>query len=266
MMNQPYPTRTASPLEQYGFERYFVGAADVSMNIEHHLEQIRREFDMLCRDPYGPSDNRFRSYSRGILLPWNASFEWIPPTKLVAGHPTTEYFQGPYNPHFSGERRVLPSITENTKSNPLLRRLIWLDFDRTFWTKELCGYPLQVGVSFIKLQVDTENRRALSTPDSFHQDGETFTFAHLVRREGIQGGVNAITHPSAAGKSVAQVPHGEFLAEFELHEPLESYAIFDPMVSHYVSPIELAADCGKGERSIMLIDFTPMVTLHHASQ
>ncbi|MGY4306942.1 hypothetical protein ACVIJ6_004185 [Bradyrhizobium sp. USDA 4369] len=266
MMNHPQPMRTTTPLEQHGFERYVIGAADVNLDVDRHLDQIRQEFSSLLRDPYGQSDNRYRSYSRGILLPWNASFDWIPPTTLVNGHPTTEYFQGPYNPHFSRERRILPSITETTKANPLLRRLIWWDFDRTFWTKELWGYPLQVGVSFIKLQVDAENHRALSTPDSFHQDGETFTFAHLVKREGIEGGINAITYPSAAGKVREQVSNNELLAEFELHAPLESYAIFDPKVSHYVSPIELARDCSRGERSIMLIDFTPMVTMHHLPQ
>ncbi|WP_375411818.1 2OG-Fe dioxygenase family protein [uncultured Bradyrhizobium sp.] len=262
MMNQGQLARTPAPLEQFGFEKFAIGAADVNLEIDSHLDQIKSEFDALRRDPYGPSDNRFRSYARGLLLPWRSSFEWIPHTTLVNGHPTTEYFQGPYNPHFSGERRILPSITEKTKSNPLLLRLIWLNFDRTFWPKELRAYPLQVGVSFIKLQVDTENRRALSTPDNFHQDGETFTFAHLVKRNGVLGGINAITHPSGAGKTLHEVPRDDLLAEFELRQPLESYAIFDPMVSHYVSPIELA-EGNRGERSIMLIDFTPMITQHH---
>lgn len=262
MMNHSLPICMA-PLEQHGFERYAIEAADVNMDIKDHLSQIRQEFDSLRRDPYGQSDNRYRSYSRGIVLPWNGSFEWIPPATIVKGDPATEYFQGPYNPLFSGERRILPAITEAAKANALLRRLIWWDFDRTFWPKDLRGYPLQVGVSFIKLQVDAENRRALSTPDTFHQDGETFTFAHLVRREGIRGGVNAITYPAAAGAPREQVPASEVLAEFELRQPLETYAIFDPKVSHYVSPIELLAGCSRGERSVILIDFTPMITIHH---
>jgi hypothetical protein len=266
MLDRVDQQKQSLSLKDDGFEHFFFERTELNVDVDKHLDSIKREFDELDRDPYGIADNRFRSYARGILLPWKPEFSWIPPTKLVRGRPMTEYYQGAYNPDFSGEKRVLPAISEKAKSNPLLHRLIWADFDRSFWPDSLRSHPLQVGVSFIKLQVDTEHPRALSTPDSFHQDGETFTFAHLISRMGVVGGINSISYPAAAGKGLADIPHGQVLAEFELCQPLETYAIFDPLVSHYVSPIELADGCEKGERSIMLVDFTPMVPLHHVGQ
>ena len=266
MLDKSDRLKPPSLLEQQGFERYCLDRHDLNMDVEGPLKQIQNEFDSLSRDPYGSGDNRFRSYARGILLPWKPEFNWIPPTIVVDGRPVTEYYQGAYNPDFSGERRLLPAISEEAKSNLLLRRLIWIDFDRTFWPKALRAHPLQVGLSFIKLQVDADHRRALSTPDSFHQDGETFTFAHLVQRTGIVGGVNAIASPSARGKTPAEIADEERFEEFELARPLESYAVFDPLVSHYVSPIELEDGRHKGERSIILVDFTPMVPIHHVVQ
>jgi len=266
MLEINYQASSMVPLKNKGFEHFFIETYNLDVNAELNLKKIQHEFDKLSRDRYGEEDNRFRSYARGVLLPWKAKFEWIPPTQFANGQPSTEYYQGPYNPEFSGERRLLPAISDEMRSNPLLCQLISENFGRTFWPETLWMHPLQVGVSFIKLQVDVDHRRALSTPDSFHQDGETFTFAHLVKREGIIGGINAIADPSAAGKVATDVPREQLLAEFQLCRPLESYAIFDPLVSHYISPIELESGHSRGERSIVLIDFTPMVPLHHAIQ
>ena len=266
MLDKSDRSKPSTLLEQLGFARYSLDGRELNMDVEGEVKQIQAEFDVLKPDPYGGGDNRFRSYARGILLPWKPEFSWIPPTAVVDGRLVTEYYQGSYNPDFSGERRLLPAISEKAKASLLLRRLIWSDFDRTFWSRALRVHPLQVGLSFIKLQVDRDHRHALSTPDSFHQDGETFTFAHLVQRAGIVGGINAIAAPSARGKALAEVPPEERLEEFVLERPLETYAIFDPLVSHYVSPIELEEGCDRGERSIILVDFTPMVPIHHVVQ
>ncbi|MGH8356644.1 MAG: 2OG-Fe dioxygenase family protein, partial [Pseudomonas sp.] len=50
-------------------------------------------------------------------------------------------------------------------------------------------------------------------------------------------------------------------AEFTLSEPLDSFAVHDPKVSHYISPIKKLDDASPGvcERCIVLVDFSPTI-------
>jgi hypothetical protein len=251
-------------LREAGFDHYQLHPTDLGDASGRFLEQIGEEFDRLPRDPYGgDTDNRFRSYARGVVLPWERKLTWLPTATDAQGKPTTEYYQGKYNPEFANQKRALRALSDDIKHSPFLHRLIWMDFDLTFWPAPYRAIPLLLGVSFIKMGVDAEHRRAFSTPDSFHQDGEVFTFAHLIKREHVTGGVNAIAKPACAGKHLTEIGSDELLATFELCRPLETYAIFDPLVSHYVTPIELAPGEDRGERSIMLIDFTPYIPAHY---
>ncbi|WP_137297604.1 2OG-Fe dioxygenase family protein [Psychromonas sp. SP041] len=100
----------------------------------------------------------------------------------------------------------------------------------------------------------------ISSPDCFHQDGEPFTFGHLFSRtENSQGGVNYIGKINSRNKSLNEVVADEVLSTFTLVNLLETFAVYDPLVSHYVSPIfkndetDLAA-----ERCMILIDFSQM--------
>jgi hypothetical protein len=258
------PPARSDALRKTGFDHYQLHPADLGDDSGRFLEQIGEEFDRLPCDPYGGgTDNRFRSYARGVVLPWERKITWLPTATDMYGRPTTEYYQGKYNPEFADRKRALRALSDDIKRSPVLHRLIWMDFDLTFWPAPYRAVPLLLGVSFIKMGVDAEHRRAFSTPDSFHQDGEVFTFAHLIKREHVTGGLNAVAKPACAGRRLTDIGDDELLATFELHQPLETYAIFDPLVSHYVSPIELAPGERCGERSIMLIDFTPYIPAHY---
>ncbi|WP_245338400.1 2OG-Fe dioxygenase family protein [Staphylococcus sp. GDX8P106P-2] len=46
---------------------------------------------------------------------------------------------------------------------------------------------------------------------------------------------------------------------FEMENPLESYGVYDPNVSHYVSPVEKGSEQGTGLRSVILIDYQQTV-------
>lgn len=96
------------------------------------------------------------------------------------------------------------------------------------------------------------------SPDCFHQDGEPFTFAHLVRRASDTcGGINYIGSVDVRNRALNDVLDDEIIARFELREFMDSFAVHDPRVSHYVTPIRKATSHGEdAERCIILIDFS----------
>ena len=91
-----------------------------------------------------------------------------------------------------------------------------------------------------------------------HQDGEPYTFAHLIYRRDAEGGENVIATPQCAGSIPDDVAAEGILDRFVLHRPLDSYGVKDDLVSHYVAPVTVAAGAVTAERAVLLIDFTPM--------
>lgn len=111
---------------------------------------------------------------------------------------------------------------------------------------------------FVKIQSHDLSDLGISSPNCFHQDGEPFTFAHLVHRsEHAVGGVNYIGRPSIRNQPLEKVSAQDIMAEFTLNHFLESFAVFDPSVCHYVDPVRKAAGSeAVAERCIILIDFS----------
>jgi hypothetical protein len=131
------------------------------------------------------------------------------------------------------------------------------DFQQTYWDDDDLAFPLHVGVHLVKLVADRDGTEAVASPNELHQDGESFSFAHLVYRRNSEGGINIIAPPHFRGKQPEEVPHRERLAEFQLTGPLESYGVADKLVCHYVSPVRKGKGAGPGERAVVLTDFTP---------
>lgn len=121
--------------------------------------------------------------------------------------------------------------------------------------------PIHVGVHFVKLLVENDDDKAVSSPDCLHQDGEPFTFAHLIKRENVKGGTNAIGIPDIKGNRPEEVDQADIhRGIFELNKPLESYGVYDS-----VRPLcESCRERGRpgrnrGVRSIILIDYQQTV-------
>ena len=74
--------------------------------------------------------------------------------------------------------------------------------------------------------------RAVSSPDVLHQDGEPFTFVHLVRRDNAVGATTAVAIPDVAGKKPEDVDPATIHTQFELLQPLESYGVLASKVAH----------------------------------
>ncbi|WP_240377347.1 2OG-Fe dioxygenase family protein [Bacillus piscicola] len=247
-----------SSLKETGFAYYDLGKKFTYEGVENDLAELQDAFDSLPPDEYAPHLNRYRRYARAIVMPGTHRVEWLPET-IINGERYYEYFQGSFNPEYKGAYRCFPSLTKKTMANHLLEEIIRFDFKETFWMKEDALMPVHAGIHFVKLAVENEGEVAVSSPNNLHQDGEPFTFAHLIRRRNINGGINAIATPRERGKMPSDLHPDQLLARFYLMEPLESYGVYDPLVSHYVEEVTIGNAAGSGERSAILIDFQPTV-------
>jgi len=226
------------------------------------MDLLRREAAALERDPYDLQGVRHRRYAQAAFLPWEGRLSWYP-GQSVEGVTYIEYYQGAFNPDHAHERRRLVRFSDELLDSGLIRALIGVNFGMTTWSEEEARLPLQVGLTMIKLAPTGTVPTAYSTPNALHQDGERYTFAHLVTRSGVEGGENVIAVPDAAGTHPAQLPGASILERFNLETVFEGYAVYDPLVSHHVDHVTLSAGAEHGERCIMLIDFTPMRPDHH---
>jgi hypothetical protein len=173
----------------------------------------------------------------------------------------SEYYQSDYNPEYLSRVRGFVPFEDDLKHDPFLNHILWQDFDLTFWEEAQLIRPFTVGVHLVKLLVLNNGDRAVSSPNILHQDGEPFTFVHLIQRDNAVGARTSVATPACAGKMPEDVDPALIHAQFELTTPLESYGVFDPKVSHYVSGLEHGPEDRPAIRAALLTDFTPLVPL-----
>lgn len=247
-----------SRIRKNGYARYDLMKDLNYEGIQHDYQELLEYFSNLPEDDYAPNLNRYRRYSRAIILPKTEDIYWLP-TINKNNVEYSAYFQGKFNPEHPGAYREFHSIEKNIRNNKLLNEIIKANYKETFWNKEDKILPIHVGVHFVKLYVEKDGDKAISSPDCLHQDGEPFTFAHLIERTNVKGGTNAIAVPEAAGNKPEEVDNNDLIEVFEITQPLESYGVYDPDVSHYVSPVEKGNGNNIGVRSVILIDYQQTV-------
>ena len=245
-------------LSKNGYDRWNVGNELGATEESDDYRSLRAAFEDLPEDPYARGSGRYRRYARGMFLPWSQQFIWMPATESQAREGMNGYYQGDNNPEYINVTRSLPAITAETCQNQLLLDIIDFDFSQTYWSEDDSVWPLYVGIHLIKLHIAEDDREAVSSPNELHQDGEPYVFAHMIYRHNAVGGENLIAQPEYRGKQPADVPAADRLAEFQLERPLDSYAITDDLVSHYVAPIRKGPAPEPGERAIVLADWVPM--------
>lgn len=241
-----------------GYDRWNLADEFGITEENENYRSLRAAYDDLPEDPYARGSGRHRRYARGVFLPWSQEFFWMPATESQAREGMNGYYQGDNNPEYVNVTRDLPAISAETCANPLLLDIIRFDFSQTAWSEDDRVWPLYVGVHLIKLHVEDPEHVAVSSPNELHQDGEPYVFAHLVYKHNAVGGGNVIATPEYRGKQPEDVPASDKLAEFQLERPLDSYAITDHLVSHYVAPIRKGDAPEAGERAIVLADWVPM--------
>ncbi|NWC87465.1 2OG-Fe dioxygenase family protein [Pseudomonas reactans] len=245
-------------LAEDGYEHY-MSRVSQSYRLED-LAGLRQEFGRLEQDEYAPVGvRRFRRYGNGVILPWeDKTSHWLPAVEDKAGGWRAGYDQGSNNPdHLSV--RYFHALSESVKSNAILRALIEEDFSLTFWSCDGQQLPVYFGVHFVKLTSSGPSDPGISSPNFFHQDGEPFTFAHLIyRSKHMMGGENFIATTGIRNTRLEDAPIDQILARFTLSSTFESFVVHDPKVSHYVSPIIKCDEAREEitERCIILIDFS----------
>ncbi|MCG5227139.1 2OG-Fe dioxygenase family protein [Acinetobacter pittii] len=245
-----------SSFEKNGFLQY--KAAEVDSDSKR---VIFEEFQMLEKDQFAPSDTqRFRRYGNALILPWEKEIKpiWLPPVANDNGEYLSGYDQGNNNPEHSSIR-YFNALSEDVKKTNYLNKLVIDDYKLTFGLNDHY-LPIYIGVHFVKLTSNSSDILGISSPDCFHQDGEPFTFAHLIyRSNNIVGGENYIAHPSERNKSLKEVNVENIYSHFTLKNISDSFAVHDSSVCHYVSPIkkvESSQDDLMGERWMILIDYS----------
>lgn len=245
-----------SSFEKNGFLQY--KAAEVDSDSKR---VIFEEFQMLEKDQFAPSDTqRFRRYGNALILPWEKEIKpiWLPPVANDNGEYLSGYDQGNNNPEHSSIR-YFNALSEDVKKTKYLNQLVIDDYKLTFGLNDHY-LPIYIGVHFVKLTSNSNGILGISSPDCFHQDGEPFTFAHLIyRSNNIVGGENYIAHPSERNKSLKEVNVENIYSHFTLKNISDSFAVHDSSVCHYVSPIkkvESYQDDLMGERWMILIDYS----------
>lgn len=245
-----------SSFEKNGFLQYKAAEVDTDSK-----RVIFEEFQMLEKDQFSPSDTqRFRRYGNALILPWEKEIKpiWLPPVANDNGEYLSGYDQGTNNPEHSSIR-YFNALSEEVKKTKYLNQLVIDDYKLTFGLNDHY-LPIYIGVHFVKLTSNSSDILGISSPDCFHQDGEPFTFAHLIyRSNNIIGGENYIAHPSERNKSLKEVNEKNIYSHFTLKNISDSFAVHDSSVCHYVSPIkkiESHQDNLIGERWMILIDYS----------
>jgi hypothetical protein len=257
-------SKVARALRQDGFARY--GPHELSIDLtasptQTVFDEIRACFASLPPDSYAHHANRYRRYSRAIFLPWTKELFWLPALPDAEHGFAVEFYQGVYNTEYQGVPRRFPEIPAAVRDNPLLQQMIRFDLEQALWLDTLRNVPVHVGVHLVKLSIESPNDDASSSPNHLHQDGgsSTFTFAHLATRTNAVGASNVIASPDCVGRQPHEVPRDGVMSEFTLEQPLDSYAVHDPRVSHYGSPLRRDRQERPAERGVVLVGLTPFI-------
>ena len=131
------------------------------------------------------------------------------------------------------------------------------------WREKDISRPFIAGVHLVTYEA-RPGRPAVSSPDLLHCDGEPFTFIHLVERRNVEGGANMIAPRAFEKKRPDEVPPEAVLAELTLESPLDTIAVNDAKVAHYVSRVQTVPGADRGWRSVILVDFSILAPAQYA--
>jgi hypothetical protein len=233
----------------------------VLRNTEIHLSQdlqlalacLGSTFD----DAPNDGNSRRRFYSRYIVGPYQTpdSLDLRP---YSCSFMSSDYQQASeINPEQYGAVRSYATLPSSVWSNPLLREMVFFDLHllplSDFWANAGRN-PVAVGIHLIRM-IALPGKPSVPSPSIPHQDGEPFTFIHLVNRRGVVGGNSQIYRNAPVDGFNAC---GELVVDFVLQQSLDTLAVWDREVFHHVTPVAVAEGFTEGIRDVVIIDFTPL--------
>jgi hypothetical protein len=235
----------------------YVPARDflTSPELEKFWFRLRDSYVELPADPHDQSGTRYRRYGKFHRLPGSEDFR---PYRPIDG--MTAYLQdGNLNPDHDGNVRWFASLTEAQAGNPFLSALIKFD---------ICQLPILEGWSQVVIQAGVHpirilarpGRPGMSSPDQLHRDGERFTFIHLVELADVEGGLSTVATNDRV-LEIDRLPELVAMANLEIRliNPLDTLIVSDALVWHHVGAITVKPGYREGWRSVLLIDFVPLL-------
>jgi hypothetical protein len=256
------PTEPAA-LQEIGWARYDCARIlDGPLNgFDGSLERLRQFFRGLPPDRYAPESRRFRRHTRGVFLPWEDRLSWMPNIEDAQYGGVIDYDMQGFNSEFAQTKRQMPAIPDEIRLDPFIERIVRFDVAETLWLGDFARTPLSVGMGCVLLSVDEAGQEAASTPNILHQDGGAvaFTFVHLVLRDNVEGGINYISPPRCVGMLPWELTETMIDAEFTLNEALDTFAVHNSRVSHYVSPVRRGNANTVGQRGVLIVAVSPLV-------
>ncbi|SFK27262.1 2OG-Fe dioxygenase family protein [Bradyrhizobium sp. Gha] len=265
---RPHPTidRYRDALERNGF------AHEIGKNIQCVISATAMDWVGLARDAgrSAPIDQnrggceagRHRYYSVGVYVKRAAAgtrFLAFPPFVDSCGERFTTFIQPPgMNRDYDAERRFEP-LPENLLRHHGLQEVVDLCFQVTpssLFPDEARDW-LRAGLHLISLQAKGA-RPGIISPNRAHVDGELSTTVVMLERVNVIGGVSLVVERAFADMHPNEIPFDARRARITLEETLDILTVDDRRVAHYVFPI-FACNNTKGHRTVLLVDFTPLV-------
>jgi hypothetical protein len=233
----PVRRRIADDLCLHGFA--FCGGGVLRPGARRSGE-LRAVWEDLPRDPYLDADQGLRRRRFGRF-----SFDVTGAPPVLRALPPEPYRQTrEQNRLFGDLDRWFAPLPEGLAFRGWLEGLVHLDFSVVRAVLADVEPRWVVGVHLIRIEALPEVP-GLPTPEGLHQDGELFTFCHLVRRVGVEGGHWLVEPlPSGARRCI------------ENRDYLDTLVVHDPRVRHGVTEL-CSAGPGPGYRDVLLIDFDP---------
>lgn len=210
-----------------------------------------KQAQALSVDP-NSKGNRFRCYQEAIYTPWNDQIIFLPAsTDIETGEKYFPFQQGSENPEFANRVRRFQPMPGAMQRNPALRQLVKADFLLSpFANCRDKAFAIRLHVIRHKVE---PGEQAASSPDLLHTDDVVYSVIHIIERSGVTGGVNCVAPHEHAGKRWDEVPIRDVLAQVTFTSLFSGLAFLDDRVSHYVSPVEAAANV-PGARTVVIID------------
>ncbi|MFJ1610795.1 2OG-Fe dioxygenase family protein [Streptomyces sp. NPDC088253] len=146
-------------------------------------------------------------------------------------------------PLWKGKDRVFEPVAEDVLLSAGMRALV--GFNARMATALNGNTSWKVGVHLVRV-VARAGADGLPTPEGRHRDGHSYVGLHLMRRDGVTGGLSTV-HPN----------DGSDLVQTTLLQPLDSIFFDDNMITHEVSPT--VSEGASGVRDMLQIDFNPVV-------
>ncbi|MFF8369723.1 2OG-Fe dioxygenase family protein [Streptomyces lydicus] len=145
-------------------------------------------------------------------------------------------------PLWEGKDRVFEPIAEDVLLSAGMRALA--SFNARMATAANGNTSWTTGVHLVRV-VARSDAEGLPTPEGRHRDGHSYVGLHLMRRDGVTGGLSTV-HPNDGGAP----------AQTTLRQPLDSMFLDDNMVTHEVSPI--VPEGVSGVRDMLMFDMNPV--------